>query len=170
MAVSVRAAPATSNESVVTTSTANTTTATAITTNLTAITTTNSIDQLHILSGCNQANCPDHDAPFDYEEYWFEVDSPGPSPPYVAISYFVRVNDCGQCQGIQTSQDGCVDFNSCGRDQNICVDINNSRAHRIWKDNGHGSCYTGTWDIIGDCGLIKQTHIWWPIQEVECTW
>lgn len=123
---------------------------------------------VQILSGCDQGNCPDHNALFDFiKVFWWDSSSEHNIAYYL---YHVRVNDCDSCQGISTSNDGCVDFNSCGRDQNICVDINNNRAHRIWKDNGHKTCYSIQWEVIGSCGLAAETHIFWPLAEVACNW
>ena len=116
------------------------------------------------LSECEQGACPDFFANWDYRIafFWFG--------DIADIFYKFRSNDCGFCQDLSTNADGCLDFTSCGRDQSICVDWYNGRAHRIWKDVNHKTCYSLTWHIVGDCGLIKEQDIYRPYQEVPCNW
>jgi hypothetical protein len=119
-------------------------------------------------SECSQGACPDFSANFDFiQSFWQDHSS---EHNIIWYTYDVRVKDRGDCVDTSTSRDGCVDFNSCGRDQNICMDYPNQRAHRIWKDNGHKTCYSMTTHWIGDCGLRAQPTITYPYEEVPCTW
>lgn len=121
--------------------------------------------------GCNQGECPDFFASFDFYRQHIvtfnNVDG-------VALNYWFywgRWNDCGQCGEVPTSNDGCFDFTSCGRKQSICVDAGNSRAHRIWKDRGDKSCYRVQRDyLLPVCPPVVASDITHPIEQVACTW
>ncbi|KAH8896516.1 hypothetical protein GQ53DRAFT_639833 [Thozetella sp. PMI_491] len=120
---------------------------------------------------CSQGDCPDMNAAFDLLDQFTVIEQPGDPPiPLFTETWSGRFNDCNQCGRIRTSGDGCFDFTSCGRPQNICIDRNNNRAHRIWKDVGHRTCYSIVWGIWGSCGFVQTTMIWWPSGEVPCTW
>ncbi|KAJ4356388.1 uncharacterized protein N0V89_004421 [Didymosphaeria variabile] len=117
-------------------------------------------------SGCSQGECPDRDPPFrsdapwDLEFQFTVIPDPSPVPfPIFTQEYHLRINDCDKCQRIKTgsynNENGCYNFNSCGRDQTICIDDKNHRAHRIWKDNGHKDCFNLIVDPKGSCGFVK---------------
>lgn len=119
--------------------------------------------------GCNQGDCPDFFAAFDFYRQHYVTFSNGQALNY--WFYWGRWNDCGQCGEVATSKDGCFDFTSCGRKQNICVDTGNSRAHRIWKDNGHKTCYKTKQDyLLPACPPVAASDITHPINEVACNW
>ncbi|KAJ0274752.1 hypothetical protein COL940_009148 [Colletotrichum noveboracense] len=85
--------------------------------------------------------------------------------------YYGRWNDCGQCGRIQISGDGCFDFTSCGRKQSICVDTGHARAHRIWHDVGHKTCYNAARADLGNCGVVlTNSIIWYPTGETAYNW
>ncbi|KAI9148353.1 hypothetical protein HJFPF1_12184 [Paramyrothecium foliicola] len=123
---------------------------------------------------CDQGACPDFNAPFDlYQQHWVIPmwGGPVPLPPLVYWAHFGRWNDCGQCQNIPISGDGCFDFTGCGRPQNVCIDTHNARAHRIWKDTGDRGCWTLKLDFYRNCGPeLVAARIWHPDNEVPCTW
>lgn len=142
-------------------------------------------NDVSILSGsCEQGTCPDYFAPFDLVYTFIAIPQPPvpdcPSCP--PLTYFtsnsdIRVSDCGQClrQKVGSSlggqvPGGCYDFNACGRDQSICVDPGNTRAHRIWKDKGHKTCYRLKVEYLGECGFIKSRIVLHPDGEVACNW
>lgn len=117
---------------------------------------------------CHQGKCPDFNAGFDlFEQHWV-VPVWGSAAVY--WTYSGRWNDCGQCGEVPTSKGGCFDFTSCGRKQNICIDYKKARAHRIWKDNGHKTCYKIDRAFIGGCGVLAEATIDHPVGEVPCTW
>lgn len=119
--------------------------------------------------GCNQGDCPDFFAAFDFYEQHIVTSFMGYSIVYWV--YWGRWNDCGQCGEVQTGSNGCFDFTSCGRPQSICVDIGRSRAHRIWKDNGDKSCYLTQRDYLFPvCPPVAASDISHPIEQVACTW
>ncbi|KAF3395266.1 hypothetical protein DPV78_009079 [Talaromyces pinophilus] len=119
--------------------------------------------------GCNQGDCPDFSAAFDfYEQHYVSAVNCSDINYWI---YWGRWNDCGQCGRVSTNKDGCFDFTSCGRKQSICVDTGKSRAHRIWKDNGHKSCYRTKRDyLLPACPPIASSDISHPIEQVACTW
>ncbi|KAI9159119.1 hypothetical protein HJFPF1_07127 [Paramyrothecium foliicola] len=130
---------------------------------------------------CDQGTCPDYNAAFDLVYTFSAVDVPGPpgSPPLTIFSSNsdIRVNDCNQClrQKVGSSlggevAGGCYDFKTCGRDQSICVDPGKSRAHRIWKDNGHKTCYNMKAEYLGSCGPVKSRIVVHPTGETACNW
>lgn len=138
-----------------------------------------------ILSGpCSQGTCPDYNAPFDLVYTFTAVpEPPDPScpgcPPLTIFSSNsdIRVNDCGQCLRHKVGSSlggsvpgGCYDFKACGRDQSICVDPGNTRAHRIWKDKGHKTCYRLKVEYLGGCGFVKSRIVLHPDGEVACNW
>jgi hypothetical protein len=127
---------------------------------------------------CDQGTCPDYNAAFDLV-YTFTAVPVGGDPPLTIFdsNSDIRVNDCGQClrQKVGSSlgnsvPGGCYDFKTCGRDQTICVDPGKYRAHRIWKDNGHKTCYNMKVDDLGDCGPVKSRIILHPSGETACNW
>ncbi|KAM3486754.1 hypothetical protein MY8738_000248 [Beauveria namnaoensis] len=138
-----------------------------------------------ILSGpCSQGSCPDYNARFDLVYTFTAVpvppspDCPG-CPPLTIFSSNsdIRVNDCGQCLRKKVGSSlggsvpgGCYDFKACGRDQVICVDPGKYRAHRVWKDKGHKTCYKMKADNLGGCGFVKSRIIVHPENEVPCNW
>lgn len=118
---------------------------------------------------CDQGDCPDFSAAFDwYEQHW--VIAMGET--YANYwAYIGRWNDCGQCGTASTSADGCFDFTSCGRPQNICIDIGNMRSHRIYKDTGGKHCYKLKREYYGNCGpALVASRISRPIEKVACNW
>ncbi|CEJ93618.1 hypothetical protein VHEMI09196 [[Torrubiella] hemipterigena] len=118
---------------------------------------------------CSQGDCPDFNAPFDFFSQRFVIPVNGSA--ITTWAYFGRVNDCGKCHKINTSKDGCWDVTSCGRKQNICVDSGKARAHRIWRDNGHKTCYKMTRTDLGNCGVgLTNSIIWHPAGETACNW
>ncbi|TQV92762.1 hypothetical protein V2A60_009225 [Cordyceps javanica] len=140
---------------------------------------------LSILSGpCSQGDCPDYNAAFDLVYTFTAVPlPPDPNcpgcPPLTIFSSNsdIRVNDCGQCLRKKVGSSlggevpgGCYDFKACGRDQVICVDPGKYRAHRIWKDNGHKTCYNMKADSLGMCGFVKSRIISHPTGETACNW
>ncbi|KAF1738358.1 hypothetical protein CRV24_000283 [Beauveria bassiana] len=138
-----------------------------------------------ILSGpCSQGSCPDYNARFDLVYTFTAVpvppspDCPG-CPPLTIFSSNsdIRVNDCGQCLRKKVGSSlggsvpgGCYDFKACGRDQVICVDPGKYRAHHVWKDKGHKTCYKMKADSLGGCGFVKSRIIVHPENEVPCNW
>lgn len=131
------------------------------------------------LSGpCEQGDCPDYSAAFDLVYSFVAVPVPG-DPPLTIFegSSAIRINDCGQCLyhkvGSSVSDSvpgGCYDYNSCGRDQQICVDPGNTRAHRIWKDLNVKTCYHMAVEYLGGYGPVKSRVILHPDAEVACNW
>lgn len=122
---------------------------------------------------CSQGDCPDFNAAFDlYEQHIVAPVWGTPGGPVNYWAYWGRWNDCGQCGMVQTSKDGCWDFTSCGRPQNICIDTGKSRAHRIWKDNGHKTCYSIKVDwMSGDvCPPVAAVGLAHPTGEIPCNW
>lgn len=118
---------------------------------------------------CSQGNCPDFNAPFDFfsQRYVNAIDG----RPLVTWAYYGRWNDCGQCGKILISKSGCWDFTSCGRKQSICVDTGKARAHRIWHDVNHKTCYKATRSDLGNCGVVlTNSVIWHPAGETACNW
>ncbi|ENH69297.1 hypothetical protein FOC1_g10004835 [Fusarium oxysporum f. sp. cubense race 1] len=88
----------------------------------------------------------------------------------------IRINDCNECLIHKVGSNlgnsvpgGCWDFRSCGRDQTICVDPGNQRAHRIWKGYVK-TCYHMRVEYLGDCGFIKSRIVLHPDAEVPCNW
>ncbi|KAL5348027.1 hypothetical protein ACLOAV_006507 [Pseudogymnoascus australis] len=119
--------------------------------------------------GCNQGECPDFHAAFDFYRQHYVTFSNGQALNY--WFYWGRWNDCGQCGEVATSNDGCFDFTSCGRKQSICVDAKNSRAHRIWKDKGAKECYKTKRDyLLPACPPVAASDITHPIEKVACNW
>jgi hypothetical protein len=119
---------------------------------------------------CDQGDCPDFNAGFDF--YAQHIVAPIGNTNTNYWAYWGRYNDCNQCSKLQqTSKDGCFDFTSCGRPQNICVDINNSRAHRIWKDNKAKECYRITRDNLGSCSSpVVESWVAHPVEKIACNW
>jgi hypothetical protein len=137
-------------------------------------------DDMGVFGGpCDQGVCPDYNAAFDAVYTFTAVPLPGQpgSPPLTIFSSdtYVRINDCGECQNHKLGSNlnqmtgGCWDFRSCGRDQTICLDPGNRRAHRIWKGYTK-TCYEMRLEYLGDCGFVKARDILRPIREVGCTW
>ncbi|KAJ4323568.1 hypothetical protein N0V84_004309 [Fusarium piperis] len=133
--------------------------------------------EVTIMSGaCSQGTCPDYDKAFDMMYTWTqqETPSPGGAPPNVLVwnDFDIRVNDCGKCykKRVGSTHGGCYDFTACGRPQSICVDSGNHRAHRIWKDNGHKTCYRVEEVGLGGCGMIMLRVIFRVAGEVACNW
>src|SRR5687768_9039518 len=58
------------------------------------------LNDVAILSGCNQGDCPDHGATVDFLK----------EAPIILTKYAIRVNDCGQCLRLSVSNDGCTNF------------------------------------------------------------
>ncbi|TPX08148.1 uncharacterized protein E0L32_010215 [Thyridium curvatum] len=135
--------------------------------------------ELIVQSGpCSQGTCPDFHAAFDLVYTFTAVPVPG-DPPLTIFSSDsdIRVNDCDKCLRHKVGSSlgnsvpgGCYNFKTCGRDQVICVDPDKYRAHRIWKDNGHKTCYNMKVDRLGDCGFIKTRIVIHPTGETACTW
>lgn len=116
---------------------------------------------------CNQGDCPDFNAAFDL--YYRRSILPVNGSAITVETYEGRINDCGKCQKIFTNKDGCFNFTSCGRKQNICVDFRRSRAHRIWKDNNHKSCYHIKADYFGNCGIATSNSAsYHPDRGIPC--
>ncbi|KAK1853123.1 hypothetical protein CCHR01_04261 [Colletotrichum chrysophilum] len=116
-----------------------------------------------------KGDCPDFNAAFDFfsQRYVNAVNGGA----VVTWGYYGRWNDCGQCGRIQISGDGCFDFTSCGRKQSICVDTGHARAHRIWHDVGHKTCYNAARADLGNCGVVlTNSIIWYPTGETVCNW
>ncbi|ATY67285.1 hypothetical protein A9K55_000265 [Cordyceps militaris] len=141
--------------------------------------------EFSVLGGaCDQGNCPDYNAGFDLVYTFTAVPlPPDPGcpgcPPLTIFSSNsdVRVNDCGQCLRKKVGSSlggevpgGCYDFKACGRDQVICVDPGKRRAHRIWKDKGHKTCYNMKVEYLGGCGFVKSRIIVHPDGETACNW
>ncbi|RSM15188.1 hypothetical protein CDV31_005122 [Fusarium ambrosium] len=131
--------------------------------------------EVTIMSGsCNQGSCPDYDKAFDMMYTWSQqsTPSPGGAPPNVLVwnDFNIRVNDCGKCyiKRVGSTGGGCYDFTACGRAQSICVDSGKNRAHRIWKDNGHKTCYRVEQVGLGGCGIIMMRVIYRPVGEIAC--
>lgn len=89
------------------------------------------ISDLETRSGCDQGTCPDGAS----------IDLLYSERGNGAANWSIRWNDCNSCGWTYSSVDGCADFNSCGRSQNVCIDWRSGRGHRIWKDNGDKECY-----------------------------
>lgn len=133
-----------------------------------------------IMSGaCDQGTCPDYDRAFDTVFTWIAIPQPGVggAPPTTLfwMDNDMRVNDCGQCYRKKIgsgspNSGGCWDLTACNRPQSICVDGNNRRAHRIWKDNNVKKCYRMAGVALGGCGNIQDRFIWRPEEEVACNW
>lgn len=127
---------------------------------------------------CAQGECPDYSAPFDLVYQFTAVPVPGDPPTTIfESSSAIRVNDCGQCLYHKVGSNlgntvpgGCYDFNSCGRDQTICVDPGNTRAHRLWKDLNVKTCYHMQVEDLGSCGPIKSRIVLHPDNTVACNW
>lgn len=118
---------------------------------------------------CKQGDCPDFNAGFDFFSQRFVIPVNGSA--ITTWAYFGRVNDCKKCHKINTSKDGCWNFTSCGRKQNICVDTHKARAHRIWRDKNHRTCYKMSRKDLGNCGVgVTNSIIWHPTGEIPCTW
>lgn len=118
---------------------------------------------------CDQGDCPDFNAGFDFfaQRYVNAVNG----QPIVYWGYWGRYNDCGQCSKIITSSDGCFSFTSCGRKQSICVDTKKFRAHRIWQDVNHKTCYSIAAAYYGNCGVVlTNSNVYHPTGEVACNW
>ncbi|KAH7303552.1 hypothetical protein B0I35DRAFT_446607 [Stachybotrys elegans] len=126
-------------------------------------------DVVSTLSGpCDQGDCPDYSKPFD--TVWTLTSYDG----YVYSNTALRIGDCGEClRHVLGSngghEGGCWDFRSCGRDQLICVDPGNRRAHRTWKGYVK-TCYSMEAVWLGSCGLIEGREILRIVREVPCTW
>ncbi|OAA66030.1 hypothetical protein ISF_03868 [Cordyceps fumosorosea ARSEF 2679] len=142
-------------------------------------------NEVSILSGpCSQGTCPDYNAGFDLVYTFTAVpEPPDPScpgcPPLTIFSSNsdIRVNDCKQCLRHKVGSSlgnsvpgGCYNFKTCGRDQVICVDPGKSRAHRIWKDKGHKTCYKMKAEYLGGCGFVKSRIVVHPTGETACNW
>ncbi|KAI3579928.1 hypothetical protein IWW34DRAFT_909383 [Fusarium oxysporum f. sp. albedinis] len=132
----------------------------------------------HILSGpCEQGSCPDYSAAFDLVYTFTAVPVDGDPPLTIFESQSsIRINDCNECLIHKVGSNlgnsvpgGCWDFRSCGRDQTICVDPGNQRAHRIWKGYVK-KCYHMRVEYLGDCGFIKSRIVLHPDAEVPCNW
>lgn len=120
-------------------------------------------------SACDQGDCPDFNAPFDLLYQRFVTPTPGGT--VTTNAYYGRVNDCGKCDKIITNSNGCYDFKGCGRDQTICVDKGKSRAHRIWKDSNHKTCYHIATKYYGNCGVgLTNSAVYYSNGEIPCTW
>ncbi|KFY27564.1 hypothetical protein V491_00848 [Pseudogymnoascus sp. VKM F-3775] len=136
-------------------------------------------DTISTRSGpCSQGNCPDYNAPFDLVYQFVAVPVQG-DPPLTIFesSSIIRVNDCGQCLYHKVGSGlgafvpgGCYDFTSCGRQQTICVDPGNTRAHRIWKDKNVKTCYGMKVETLGSCGPIKSRIVLHPKGTTACNW
>jgi hypothetical protein len=113
-----------------------------------------------ILSGCQQGACPDYHAAFDGLVKHRE----GPG-----THYRVRWNQCGQCGQIFTNGDMCVDFASCGKQQRICIDRGNKRAHWIRKTGYQRWCFY--MEVIEDyCNWDRPRQWLFVPREAECNW
>ncbi|KAM0437913.1 hypothetical protein ACHAPT_002278 [Fusarium lateritium] len=130
-----------------------------------------------LMSGpCNQGTCPDFDKGFDMMYTWSMQSQPGVggAPPTTLVwnDFVIRVNDCGKCYShrVGGTGGGCWDFTSCNRAQSICVDDRNNRAHRVWKDNGHKTCYRMSQVGMGGCGIIQARVIFRPDATTACNW
>lgn len=118
---------------------------------------TGGIDGSIVARGCaQQTACP------RYKERNFDLLKMG------QVYWWLRFDDCGQCVSVQTGPGGCGDFTTCGRRQNVCVDVENNRAHRLYLDNGAKECWWGMfWDLGREC---NHEHVWYPSKRVDCTW
>ncbi|KAH7304682.1 hypothetical protein B0I35DRAFT_454549 [Stachybotrys elegans] len=134
-------------------------------------------DVIGTMSGpCEQGCFPDYNKAFDALWTWQEHPVPG-DPPLTVFwtETFLRIGDCGECfmhklgSSLGGHSGGCWDFRSCGRDQLICIDPHNHRAHRTWKGYVK-TCYELGYVSLGDCGFIVQRAILHPVREVPCTW
>ena len=138
-----------------------------------------------ILSGpCSQGTCPDYKAAFDLVYTFTAVPEPPDAncpgcPPLTIFSSNsdIRVNDCKKCLRHKVGSSlggsvpgGCYNFKTCGRSQTICVDPGKSRAHRIWKDKGHKTCYKMKVEGLGGCGFVKSRIILRPTGTTACNW
>ncbi|KAH7304085.1 hypothetical protein B0I35DRAFT_484754 [Stachybotrys elegans] len=126
-------------------------------------------DVIGIMSGpCDQGCFPDFDKAFD--ALWTLTVADGSH----WADTLLRIGDCGQCHthtigsGYGGMSGGCWDFRSCGRDQQICVDPGNRRAHRLWKGYVK-TCYQMEFVYLGSCGPIER-EILRPVREVACNW
>lgn len=139
-------------------------------------------DVVSVLSGpCQQGTCPDYKAAFDLVYTFTAVPvngQPGDPPLTIFESRSdIRVNDCKKCYRHKVGSNigesvpgGCYNFTSCGRKQVICVDPGKYRAHRIWKDKGHKTCYRMKVERLGGCGFIKSRIVLHPIRTIACNW
>ncbi|KAK2598142.1 hypothetical protein QQS21_005693 [Conoideocrella luteorostrata] len=133
--------------------------------------------QMTVMGGaCNQGTCPDFDKAFDMMYTWTQITTPGEggAPPTTLVwnDFVVRVNDCGKCYShrVGSTHGGCYDFTACNRPQQICVDDGHNRAHRIWKDKNHKTCYRISQIGYGGCGPVKARVIFRPDGETACNW
>lgn len=119
-------------------------------------------DEMHVLSGCNQGDCPDGTT----------VDLIKKVESIFVTNHFIRVKDCSQCKEIYTSGDGCVNFSMCGKRQEICMDRHDGkmRMHRVNKETGKKSCYKIKQTMKQtECGSNK-ISIWGKTSDIACTW
>lgn len=135
-------------------------------------------------SACSQGDCPDFNASFDLVYTFTAVPEPPDSscpgcPPLTIFSSnsAIRVNDCKKCMRKKVGSSlggsvpgGCYSFKGCGRAQTICVDPGKYRAHRIWKDKNHKTCYRMKVENLGGCGFVKSRIILRPDGTTACNW
>ncbi|TFK95541.1 hypothetical protein BDV98DRAFT_577581 [Pterulicium gracile] len=124
-------------------------------------------------ASCDEATCPVFVTPFDLVRHVISLEDSGPLPgPLIFEHWAGRVNDCGQCIYTTTGRDGCWDFTSCGRPQQICVDRNNNRASRVWKDGGPGGTKVCSWTHMSwsTCDRGRWSEVWAPIGDTTCAW
>jgi hypothetical protein len=120
-------------------------------------------EMVHVLSGCDQGDCPDGTTVDLLKEV---------SNLFGNTQHYIRINDCSQCKIIPTSGDGCVNFSMCGKRQEICMDRHNDkmRMHRVNKETGKKSCYKIKQTMKQTtCGVTK-ISIWGKTNNVACTW
>lgn len=109
---------------------------------------------------CAPYGCPDH----GNLEMWARKREP--KPGNFVWDYFIRINDCNQCMTGGIDEGGCKEFRTCDRNQAVCIDWRNNRGHRIWKDNGHKTCYR----VKSEYMCSGYAWAAWFDYEVACDW
>jgi hypothetical protein len=114
----------------------------------------------NIQSGCVQGDCPDYGMGLDFFRYALHV-----GDGRINVKRYIRVNYYGKCHRIQLfGKTDCANFTKWGKDFEICIDRNRSRAHR--KINGKKDCFDLA--ITSPCGLFK---IWRITKKHDrCPW
>ena len=112
---------------------------------------------------CVGSKCPSHGSTIDMVKW---VDFLG------ITNLYIRVKDCGECKRVYTSGDGCINFDMCGKKQEICIDrhSNRMRMHRVNKNTGKKSCYKiKQYKSEHKCGANKAS-VWAKTDDITCTW
>lgn len=83
-----------------------------------------------------------------------------------ADHWHIRYNDCGECNWIKSSEDGCAEFYACGRKQGVCIDWRSGRGMRVWHDNGDKECYGVEVETFCD----KNYYLYYFTDKRACNW